>query len=316
MYHKIYEAIASAPVITIFRHQKPDGDAYGSQMGLKELILDNFPNKTVYVLGEQNNHWGKLLGLMDENISDDVIASSLAIVLDVGDKPRVDDPRCFTAKNIIKIDHHIFTEDFGGLELIQTSFIATAEILTEWAMQNKLEISKTAATALYCGLVMDSGRFQYQNTTPDTFRRAAVLLDTGVDMTALYNYVYEVSETDVRYTGYCRLNYQTTPHGVAYIFITKDVRKQFGIGENQGAGSVNALANIKDINMHVFFVEKEDGTIKIEFRSKQFSVNGVAVKYGGGGHKLASGAIVKSWDEAQLVLNDLDKVCEDELSAL
>ena len=311
IYHDIYNAIAKAEIITIFRHIKPDGDAYGAQMGLRELIMDNFPNKRVYVLGEQNNHWMKLMGPMDENVEDEIIKNSLAIVLDVANVARVDDLRFQKASEIIKIDHHIFVETFGQLELVEEKMMATCEILTKLAIENKLTISPEAATYLYCGLITDSGRFLYSNTTAQTMRYAATLIESGVDIIPLYDYIYEVDEPDVRFVGYCKLNYQRTPNGVAYMFITKEARSQFGIGENQGAGSVNALANIKDINIHVFFSEKDDGAIKIEFRSKKYPVNTIAAKYGGGGHILASGAIVANWDIAKQVLQDLDEECKE-----
>lgn len=311
MYQAIYDAIKEAKIITIFRHTKPDGDAYGSQMGLKEIIRDNFPEKEVYALGATNNHWRKIMGDTDQDVSDEKVQQSLAIVVDVGDIPRVDDRRFLTAEKIIKIDHHIFTESFGGLELIKTDFIAAAEIIADWAMKQNLKVSAKAATYLYCGIVTDSGRFQYEHTTPETFERAAFLLRRGVNAPALFDYIYQVDENDVRYTGYCRLNYQKTPHGVAYVMIPKETRLQFGIGENQGAGAVNSLANITGMKMHVFFVEKDDGAVKIEFRSKKLSVNEIAVKYGGGGHKLASGAVVADFNVARKVLADLEKECRD-----
>ena len=71
------------------------------------------------------------------------------------------------------------------------------------------------------------------------------------------------------------------------------------------------LSNIEGVNIHVFFSEKEDGKVKVELRSKALPVNIIATKYGGGGHKLASGAIVPSWEVAEQLLKDLDDLCKE-----
>lgn len=308
---EILNKIEQASIITIYRHIKPDGDAYGSQCGLKKIIEDNFPGKKIYLLGSQNAHWGKLMSKMDENVSDETIKSSLAIVLDTANKDRVDDERFATAKDIIKIDHHLFVEKLGSSEWVDSTTIATCEMLTKFAIENQLKLSKDAATYLYAGLVTDSGRFQFQNTTAQTFRCAAALIEAGVEMSPLYDFIYETLENEVRYRGYCELNYQTTEHGVAYMLIKQDLLDKFEINDNLGSGFVNCLSNIKGIKMWVFFSQKDDGKVKVELRSAGLPVNEVAKKYGGGGHKLASGAVIENWDIVNNVLDDLDKVCAD-----
>ncbi len=311
MKKQIWQAISQAPVITIFRHKKPDGDAYGSQMGLKELIKTAFPEKTVYVLGTQSNHWGKIMGSVDEGVTNEAIQNSLALVLDTANEARVDDERYKLAQHIIKIDHHLFVEKFGELEWIDTSTMATCEMLTVLAIENNLTISKAAATFLYCGLITDSGRFLFANTSAQTLWCASKLIEAGVEIIPLYDYIYTSTENEVRFRGYCQLNYQKTEHGVAYMFITEEIKKQFGINENKGAGFVNAISNIEGIHIHVFFSQQDDGQVKIEFRSKDYPVNEVATKYGGGGHKLAAGTIVDSWETVKQVLQDLDDVCKE-----
>ncbi|MFA6936257.1 MAG: bifunctional oligoribonuclease/PAP phosphatase NrnA [Bacilli bacterium] len=308
---KIWQEIKKAESIVIFRHIKPDGDAYGAQMGLKELITFNFPTKKVYCAGEISSHWSKIMGDTDTDLSDEIIKQSLVIILDVANKARIDDQRFLFSSKIIKIDHHIFVEEFGGIEWVDTSSMATCEMITKMAFDNNAKIDSKAATNLYCGIVTDSGRFLFSNTTSQTLIYAAKLIDKGVDINSLYSFIYENTEKEVRFKGYCQLNYKTTEHGVAYMFITTELRKQFNINENYGAGSVNVLSNIEGVNIHVFFSEKEDGKVKVELRSKALPVNIVATKYGGGGHKLASGAIVPSWEVAEQLLKDLDDLCKE-----
>ncbi len=308
---QIWKKIKKAKVITIFRHIKPDGDASGAQLGLKYLILSNFKDKKVYCMGEENKRWQTFLGAVDTNVSDKIVESSLAIVLDVGDIKRVDDQRFLKAREIIKIDHHIFVEKFtvNSLEWVDTSFSATCEMIIKIAHDNKAILSKESATALFTGLVTDSGRFLYSNVNEKTFQYAAYLLQAGIDMNAIYDYIYSEDEVSIRFKGYCQQNFIRTPNGLAYNKITKELLQQFNVSSNFGAGIVNVLANMKGVHIHAHFSDREEGKVKIEIRSKEIPVNVVAAKYGGGGHKLAAGAIVDGWNDIDNLINDLDELC-------
>lgn len=312
---EILDKIKKYDVITIFRHISPDGDAYGSQNGLKALIQENFKDKQVFVLGEKSIHFDKFLKTMDENVSDEIIKDSLAIVLDVANIARVDDQRFLLAKDIIKIDHHIYVEPFKQsedyVEWVQNDYIATCEMIADFAYQNNLVVNNEAATSLYLGIITDSGRFLYPNTSRRTLTLAGKLLDDGSVMSEIYNFIYEQEENQVKFKGYCQQNFNKTPNGVAYNIITLDLMKQFGIDANGGAGVVNVLSGIKNIPIWVHFAYKEDGTIKVEFRSKKIPVNEVATKYGGGGHKNASGAVINDEHLISFILLDLDNLVKE-----
>ena len=105
MYKKIWVKIKENDVITIFGHVIPDGDCYGSELGLKNAILENYPNKKVYALGSGLPKFFPLVGDMDK-VEDEVIKSSLAIIVDTANLSRIEDQRYSLAKDIIKIDHH------------------------------------------------------------------------------------------------------------------------------------------------------------------------------------------------------------------
>ena len=313
---EILEKIKKYDTITIFRHINPDGDAYGSQNGLKEIIKANFPDKKVYAVGSKSLHFDKFLPTMDE-VSDEVIKDSLAIVLDVANMARVDDQRFLTAKDIMKIDHHIYVEPFMNsedyVEWVATDYIAACEMISDFAYQNNLIVNEQAATALYLGTVTDSGRFLFNNTSRRTLTMAGLLLDSGANMSKIYNFIYEQEEKQVKFKGYCQQNFKKTTHGVAYNIITLELMKEYGIDANSGAGIVNVLSNIKNIPVWVHFAYKEDGTIKVEFRSKELPVNVVATKYGGGGHKNASGTVITDPNLIPLILEDLDTMVKESL---
>lgn len=309
---KIWNTIKKYDVITIFRHIYPDGDAYGSQIGLKRMIRKMFPKKEVYCLGEQSSYWGKLFDSMDENVPHEKIKNSLAIVLDVGNKERVDDERFKTAKEIIKIDHHIFVEILGTkIDWVDTSFSACCEMIGTIAYDNKVKMDKEIATPIFAGLVTDSGRFMFSSTTKRTMNLAARLVGEGVDIVSLYSFIYAQEIPSVKFKGFCQTNFKVTEHGVGYNIITKEIQNQFGISPNQGAGVVNVLSNINGINIWAHFSEKDDGTVKVEIRSNGTPVNEIAAKYGGGGHKQAAGANIESLEIVKDVLHDLDQLCKE-----
>ena len=306
---QIWKTIKKYDTITIFRHIHPDGDAYGSQIGLKRMINKMFPKKKVYCLGEQSSHWCKIFDAMDENVPHEEIRNSLAIVLDVADARRVDDDRFKLAKEVIKIDHHIFVEVLGThLDFVDTSYCACCEMIAQIAYDNKVKMDKDIATPIFAGLVTDSGRFMFSSTTARTMNLASKLVNEGVDFVSLYAFLYAQDIESVKFKGFCQTNFKMTEHGVGYNIITKDIQEQFNIGPNQGAGVVNVLSNINGVPVWAHFSYKEDGTVKAELRSSGLPVNFIATKYGGGGHKQAAGCTLENDSLIESVLKDLDEL--------
>ncbi len=303
---EILKLIKKADVITIFRHVGPDGDAYGSQLGLKRLLEINYPNKKIYCLGEKSTRWEHLVGVTDE-VDDETIKNSLAIVLDTPNTDRISDARATTAREIIKIDHHIFVAEFATVEWVDTNFSSVCEMITSLSIDCDWKIDKQAATPLYAGLITDAGRFLY-SYTPNLFACAAYLVGNGAEVAKIYPFIYEQSIVSTRFHGYCQCNFQQTPYGVGYNKLTPDILERFNIPANQGAGIVNALSNIDDIDIWAHFSETEEGTIRAELRSKGLPVNLIANEFGGGGHRQAAGATLLNWDEVDIVLTKLDRL--------
>lgn len=313
MIHKILQEIENADTIIIFRHIKPDGDAIGSQHGLKFILKENYPDKKIYCLGENSNYWNMYYSNIDSDaLNEDIIKNSLAIILDTPNMSRIDDQRYTLAKRKIKIDHHIFVEEFADIEWIETSSIATCQLITKFALENNLRIPRNAALLLYTGLVTDSGRFQFQNTSAETLRMGAALLETGIDAQDLFRFMYESSENIVRFKGYCENNFTLLKCGLAYNILDKQILKEYDVTASSGASNVNALSGIRKVKIFVHFAEQDDGTIKVEFRSKKIPVNLIANRYGGGGHALASGTIVNDFATVDNIIDDLIELCEED----
>ena len=173
------------------------------------------------------------------------------------------------------------------------------------------KLSSEAATAIYTGLVTDSGRFRYDSTKPETLRRAAYLLEAGVDTNEIYRNLYADDFSHIRLRAQFVLKVQFTEKNVAYIYTTVDEAKASGADTfTISRGMVGVMSEIRGVDAWVNFTETEDGVL-CELRSGRYNINPIAVKYGGGGHQKASGATVPNRDTAMQMLADLDKLVEE-----
>ena len=310
MYKQVWDKIAKADKISIFGHIVPDGDCYGSILGLKNLILASFPNKKVYALGSGLPKYFPLVGEMD-NASDEDIKDSLAVVVDLANLPRIEDNRYSLAKDLIKIDHHELAEHFGDPEIVKTEFCSCTAIIADMAVTLNLPITKEAALPLFLGMVTDSGRFLYQPINPRVYELVSKLASTGIDIRSLYDIMYEVDEKILRFKGWCCCNYKKTENGVIYLPITKEIVHEFDLDYNTCASMVNCVSGIPGSPIWVFFSESDSGEVRVEFRSKGVAVQPTAVKFGGGGHLQASGCKLDTIEDYTLVVKELDKVLKE-----
>lgn len=315
MYKTIWEKISQYDTITIFGHVIPDGDCYGSQIGLKNAIKENFPSKNVYALGSGISKFFSLIGEMDK-VDDEVIKSSLAIVVDTANLSRIEDQRYSLAKEIIKIDHHLLQDHFGEPEVIINDKISCTQIIGDMLISLNIPFGKQTALPLFLGLVTDSGRFLYQPVPENAYRVAGALSNTGCDIQSLYDLLYEVDEKILRFRGYIYSNYKKTKNGVIYLTIPKEVIRKYELDYNTCASLVNSVSGIKGSPIWVFFSESETGLVRVEFRSKGVAVQPTAVKFGGGGHLQAAGCRLDTLEDYKYVIEDLDKVLGDYLKCL
>ena len=235
--------------IIILRHNRPDLDALGSQLGLSKTLKHNFPNKNIYVTGDMNNRLS-FIGQMDE-VSDETFTKSLVIICDVAVKSMMCDPRYTLAKEIFIIDHHKNLSDITDNVIIDPTKAAAAQYIAEILLNDwHYEIPKDAATALYGGIISDSGRFQYSDTNGSTLRTAAKLLDLGADMHFIYDNLYVESLESKQMKGYFSSIFKTTENNVAYLKNTKDIFEKFPVDFfTISRGMVNVMAGIEGINI-------------------------------------------------------------------
>ncbi len=313
MFEKIVEKIREYDTVVIHRHANPDGDALGSQIGLAWIIRDNFTGKKVYTVGDINERFSFMEGSTPDEIPDGVYENAMAIILDSAAKSLVSDRRFEKAAYTARIDHHIYCETFTDDEVVDVSFESCCGMIAELARENGLSLSKRSATAIYTGMVTDSGRFRYDATSARTFALASLLMEQGIDTAELYRNLYSDDLVNVkRRASFLQKITMYKDSTVAYIYNTADEVKALGMDVfSVSRGMVNVMSDIRGIDVWVNFTEN-DGKVICELRSSKYNINPVAVKYGGGGHKKASGAEIPDRETAMKMLEDLKMLTENE----
>lgn len=312
MFEKIIEEIRKHQVIILHRHAHPDGDALGSQIGLKALIEDNFPDKKVYAVGDSAGRYAFMEGAVMDEIPDELYNGAFAIVLDSATLELVSDKRFSLAAGTARIDHHIYCETFTDLEIVDTTFESCAGMIAALAEESGLTLSRRSATAIFTGMVTDSGRFRYDSVSDRTFHLASLLMKEKIDTTALYRELYaeDLSRAQFRASFLQKIR-RYKDSSVAYIYNTAEDLEKMGVTDafSVSRGMVNVMADLKGIDIWVNFTE-DHGNVLCELRSSLYNIQPVAVKYGGGGHEKACGADVNDHEMAMQMLEDLLKITE------
>jgi bifunctional oligoribonuclease and PAP phosphatase NrnA len=307
MHKQIVEKIKAYNTIIIHRHVRPDPDAYGSQVGLREIIKASYPEKQVWVVGDEDPSL-TFLAKMD-TIEDLEFEGALVIVCDAANQPRISDQRYKLAKEIIKIDHHPVVDEYGDMQWVVPTASSTSEMIYELFISDPdLQLSTRGAMLLYAGIVGDTGRFLFPSTSEKTFRYAGELVECAFDRTYLYENLYASRQDVARLHGYILQHFTVHETGVSSIRITKDILASYRVTSLETSQLVGTMANMEGVKAWVFFVEEEE-QIRVRIRSKGPVINGLAGKYNGGGHAFASGATVYSWTEAAKLERDLQDIC-------
>lgn len=306
MFEKIIALIEKYDKIIIHRHQKPDGDALGSQLGLLGIIRDSYPEKQVYAVGDMTPRYAFMAEREMDEIDDSTYEGALAIILDTSAKELISDSRYTMAEATARLDHHLFVEKIADEEVTDSSFESCCGLVAAMAMEAGLSVSAASAKALYTGMITDSGRFRYSSTTANTFRVAAFLIDKGFDTADIYRNLYSDELFFIQLRAKFVLRINVTPDRVGYIYTTKEEAAEYGADSfTLSRGMVNVMSEVKGIDSWVNFTETESGVL-CEIRSSLYNINPIAVKYGGGGHQMASGATLKDREEAMSLLEDLN----------
>jgi phosphoesterase RecJ-like protein len=305
---KILEKIKAYDTIIIHGHKRPDGDCYGSQFGLKDVIQTSFPHKKVYVVGERSG-FVDFVGQMDV-IEDTTYQGALSIVVDTAVQDRISDPRYVLGKEVIKIDHHIPVDDYGDYRWVDTTFPSCAQMIAHFydTFKDELNISQAGAIAMYTGIVTDTGRFRFRGVSELTHQMAGMLIRKGVDVEYIDSKLSIETLDMISLKGYVYSNF-VTAKGFVYLKMTRDIIHKYNVTDEQAASVVGLIGGIEGFPVWALFIEYPN-EIRIRLRSNGPTIDKLANKYEGGGHAKASGARLNSWDDLPKFIADVEDVIE------
>ncbi len=310
MFEQILSCVKAYDRIIIHRHQNPDGDALGSQIGLKHILQDSFPQKQIRMVGDMTPRYAFMEDAVMDTVADEDYKDALAIILDTSAKALISDDRYTLAAQTARIDHHIFCETIAAVEVTDTSYESCCGLIAAFAMECGLTVSPLAAKSLYTGMITDSGRFRYDSTSAQTFRLASFLMEREFDTADIYRNLYADELSFIQLRARFVLKITLTERPVAYIYTTREEAAATGADQfTISRGMVNVMSDIRGVDIWVNFTEIENGVL-CEIRSSKYNINPIAKKYGGGGHAKASGATLTDRAAAMRLLDDLKQLTE------
>lgn len=281
----------------IVGHSIPDGDCIGSLIGLKlamaalgkrvrVLLQDPVPPIYLYLFGSDQ--------VLNPNQVID--AEPNLIYLDCSDLERTGDRVAAILdgpRQVINIDHHKSNSMFGNLNYVDHQAASTAEIVYKLLVNLQVDIDTAIANALYVGIFQDTGGFQHNNTSPETFRTAAALMEKGVDLDAVQHNLFESkSREELLLLSLALSSITSSCDGrIAWMILKHHDVAAIGALQICPEGIINHTLTIKGTEVGLLFRELSPGTIKVGFRSNSdIDVSALAARFGGGGHPRAAGA--------------------------
>ncbi|CAN5633925.1 bifunctional oligoribonuclease/PAP phosphatase NrnA [soil metagenome] len=296
--------LLAAEEVALACHVNPDGDALGSLLGAS-LALRKLSKKTYPSWDEEPFGLPAVYAFLPgaEALVDpaDVPETDTFLALDCGAADRLGaiEPRARRSRHVINVDHHPGNDNFGTHNIVVTSASSTAELVTALLGDMGVELDRDIATCLYTGLVTDTGRFQYSNSTPATLRMAADLLGHGVAAPAIAQEVFESSPF-----GYLKLvgtvlerAHLFPDERFVYSWVTLGDVAGSGVAMNETEKLIDLVRATRDADVAAMFKQQPEGGYRVSLRSKGPSVGAIARARGGGGHELAAGFTATSVED-------------------
>ena len=302
-------ALRDATEVAIACHVNPDGDALGSlfaaSLGLQKLGKKTYTSWGTKPL-EPLTTFGFLTGVDAIVQPDEVPETDTFLALDCGAGDRLGELEMLARKapTLINVDHHPGNDDFGTINIVVPSASSTAELVTGLLLDAGVELDRDIATCLYTGIVTDTGRFSYSNSSPETLRLAAHLLEFGVSAPDIARDVFESAPF-----GYLKLVGHVLERAelvedarFVYSWITRADLEETGVAVDETDRLVDAIRGTRAADVAALFKEQANGKWRASLRSKGPGIAEFARARGGGGHELAAGFTTVDRDEAARAL--------------
>ncbi len=306
----------------LFSHVSPDGDCLGSMLALG-LALESMGKKIRYYNpGPLPVNLRFLPGLDPIMTTKPGQFPDTLVFIDCAEADRVYNgiaSELFEDRTVINIDHHVSNDCFGTINWVDPNVAATGEMIYKLIKKLGVPITHDIAVNLYTAIITDTGRFSFSNTTADSFKIAAGLVKTGIDLVEINNVLFEkksLSQTNLLKIALTNLEIHQDGK-IALIVLSKEDFEKSGAEENLSEGLVNYARNIENVEAAALLKEIDDREVKVSFRSNSWlDVSEVAQRFGGGGHIRASGCTINAslkgaTQEVKAVLEEALRVGRD-----
>lgn len=301
----VQEAIRNHQNFVVTTHVNPDGDGIGSELGLYRFLRDlgknvrvvnSTPTPRNYQFLDRN---GEILLFDLANPSGFLNGAEVIFIVDISRWERLgpmnDIVRSHPAIKIC-IDHHPVNGDFADINLICEDACASGELVLRVLESMNGMLTASIAEPLYASILTDTGTFRFPNTTANTHYSAARLLSTNINASYIYEQIYErCTPNKVKLLGMTLSNVEYLHSGkLAWMVITQNMIRECGVEVEEIEGFVDIARGIRNVEASILFIELPDGRAKVSLRSKgDVDVNRYAAKFGGGGHRHASGILIQ-----------------------
>lgn len=283
--------------ILLIAHVSPDGDTLGSNFALYGALLELGKHAQV-VCEDPVPAIYRFLPFSDQLIPPEQARPAEAVVcVDCADLSRTGrcEPLFRAAKATLNIDHHGTNDRYAVSNYVQKAG-ATGELIFNVIACLKIPLNKNIATCLYAAITTDTGNFSYSNTTPDTMRIAADILDTGIDLPFLNRSLFRTvpfHKLKLHALGVNKAQlYEYGRIGISTITLA-DIAS-CGATNEDTEGIIDSIRDIDTVEVAALLRESEDGQIRVSLRGKTCAdVSKIAVQFGGGGHRLAAGCTMQ-----------------------
>jgi bifunctional oligoribonuclease and PAP phosphatase NrnA len=295
---KAADSLSEATSVAIACHVNPDADALGSMLGLSNH-LRGMGKETVCSFGNvpfEAPRWAAVLPGADALVPPDSFPKEPAVMVtcDCASMDRLASlaGTAVRAKTLIWIDHHVTNEGLGSIPIVDPDASSTSELV--WQLVRRLggEVSIDTATCLYAGLVTDTGRFQYDAVRPETLRLAAELREFPFDHTRLVQALYEDSGlSDLRLLAVALRRIRLEDDAdLVWTYLTQGDLRAAGVDGGGTDDLMDVVRTAREADVAAVIKQQRDGRFKVSLRSRgDHDVAAVAARFGGGGHRLASG---------------------------
>ncbi len=305
MLEQVLNAIEGRQSFLLTSHARPDGDAIGSLLALRSLLLQ-MDKRVDVVMHDPVPRVYRTLPTADQILqAPQVYGEYDAAILLECDSTQRSHLSGLERYFLINIDHHQSGRAFARVNWIDPHASSTAELIFRLVRATGTQLTPEMATCLYAAVLTDTGAFAYNSTNADTFSLARELTLAGADPAMIARGIYfSHAPAKIRLLG-AALSTLSIENEIAWMLVTQAQMEQFGALEEDCEGLVNYALSIQDVQVAVFFREIPGNRFRVSLRSKgKVNVAAVAEHFGGGGHECASGCSVLGDIElaAELVL--------------